>query len=223
MKHKKDSIEWGVVAGEREPTSTTDGATAGAGTSVGGGVVMKDKTGLGLGGWGRTPKDGRGPKTLKSVWREWSEAEEFRTRFEVLSAEEVERREIEKERASRYVPRLTKLACDFAVCSTRWSTDDCVGRHRSFRRRGQGGVDTFGAASATIKHCATCSIELFYFGICYNAMQVCTHFPPLISCPASQFVTVTNGAMPTQSTLRAFGVRIRKPQNLHFSSQRVTG
>lgn len=105
MKHKKDAIEWGVIAGEREPASTTtEGPTAGAGTSVGGGVmVMKDKTGLGLGGWGRTPKDGRGPKTLKSVWREWSESEEFRTRFEVLSAEEVERREIEKERASRCV------------------------------------------------------------------------------------------------------------------------
>lgn len=105
MKHKKDAIEWGVVAGEREPASTTtEGATTGVGTSVpGGAMVMKDKTGLGLGGWGRTPKDGRGPKTLKSVWREWSEAEEFRTRFEVLSAEEVERREIEKERASRWV------------------------------------------------------------------------------------------------------------------------
>ena len=105
MKHKKDAIEWGVIAGEREPASTTtEGPTAGVGTFVGGGaMVMKDKTGLGLGGWGRTPKDGRGPKTLKSVWKEWSEAEEFRTRFEVLSAEEVERREIEKERASRWV------------------------------------------------------------------------------------------------------------------------
>ena len=60
--------------------------------------LLKDKTGLGL-GWGRTPKDGRGPKPLRSVWRDWPEAEEFRTRFEVLSAEEVERREIERERA----------------------------------------------------------------------------------------------------------------------------
>lgn len=77
----------------------------------GSGVIMKDKTGLGLGGWGRTPKDGRGPKTLKSVWREWSEAEEFRTRFEVLSAEEVERREIEKERASRWVGDHVVFGC----------------------------------------------------------------------------------------------------------------
>jgi chromatin structure-remodeling complex subunit SFH1 len=108
VKHKRDAIEWSVIAGEREPvSSTTDGGgTGGAGGAGGGGgggaVVMKDKTGLGL-GWGRTPKDGRGPKMLKSVWREWSEAEEFRTRFEVLTAEEVERREIEKERASRWV------------------------------------------------------------------------------------------------------------------------
>ena len=64
---------------------------------------IKDK--LGLGNWGRAPRDGlgRGPRALKSVWRDWTEAEEFMTRFEVLTAEEVERREIERERASRYV------------------------------------------------------------------------------------------------------------------------
>ena len=69
---------------------------------------MKDKTGLGL-GWGRAPKDGRGPKALRSVWRDWQEAEEFRTRFEVLSAEEVERRELERERAARYALALLLL------------------------------------------------------------------------------------------------------------------
>jgi chromatin structure-remodeling complex subunit SFH1 len=78
IKHKKDAIEWGVIGGDKEAEG------------------MKDKTGLGM-GWGRT----KGPKVLQSVWREWTEAEEFRTRFEVLTAEEVERREIEKERASR--------------------------------------------------------------------------------------------------------------------------
>jgi len=112
MKHKKDAIEWGVIAGEREAASTVVGPS----TAGGGAMVMKDKTGLGLGGWGRTPKDGRGPKTLKSVWREWSEAEEFRTRFEVLSAEEVERREIEKERASR---RLRRETSKFQTTRTR--------------------------------------------------------------------------------------------------------
>jgi chromatin structure-remodeling complex subunit SFH1 len=60
---------------------------------------VRDKTGLGLGSAAR----GRGPKRLESVWRDWQEADEFRTRFEVLTAEEVERREVERERASRYV------------------------------------------------------------------------------------------------------------------------
>ncbi|KAF9242648.1 hypothetical protein BU15DRAFT_43815 [Melanogaster broomeanus] len=115
MRHKKDAIEWGVVAGEREPISSiTEGGVAGGGGG-GGAMVMKDKTGLGL-GWGRTPKEARGPKTLKSVWREWSETEEFRTRFEVLSAEEVERREIEKERASR---RLRRETSKFQTTRTR--------------------------------------------------------------------------------------------------------
>ncbi|KAJ7143572.1 hypothetical protein C8R43DRAFT_1199106 [Mycena crocata] len=81
MKHKKDAVEWGVVDG--------------------GG--MRDKTGLGLGSVAR----GRGPKALESVWRDWQEADEFRTRFEVLSAEEVERREVERERASRRLRRET--------------------------------------------------------------------------------------------------------------------
>ncbi|KIK92960.1 hypothetical protein PAXRUDRAFT_545314 [Paxillus rubicundulus Ve08.2h10] len=112
VKHKRDAIEWSVIAGEREPVSST---TDGGGGGGGGAVVMKDKTGLGL-GWGRTPKDGRGPKMLKSVWREWSEAEEFRTRFEVLTAEEVERREIEKERASR---RLRRETSKFQTTRTR--------------------------------------------------------------------------------------------------------
>ncbi|KAJ7256828.1 hypothetical protein B0H12DRAFT_1183095 [Mycena haematopus] len=81
MKHKKDAVEWGVVDG--------------------GG--MRDKTGLGLGSVAR----GRGPKPLESVWRDWQEADEFRTRFEVLTAEEVERREVERERASRRLRRET--------------------------------------------------------------------------------------------------------------------
>ncbi|KAJ7464675.1 SNF5-domain-containing protein [Mycena galericulata] len=81
MKHKKDAVEWGVVDG--------------------GG--MRDKTGLGLGSVAR----GRGPKALESVWRDWQEADEFRTRFEILSAEEVERREVERERASRRLRRET--------------------------------------------------------------------------------------------------------------------
>ncbi|KAH0587882.1 hypothetical protein H2248_006634 [Termitomyces sp. 'cryptogamus'] len=86
IKHKKDAIEWGVI----------DHA----------GNVPKDKTGLGL-GWSRAGKEGRGPKRLRSVWRDWVESGEFATGFEVLSAEEVERREIERERASRRLRRET--------------------------------------------------------------------------------------------------------------------
>ncbi|KAF7979980.1 hypothetical protein HWV62_40056 [Athelia sp. TMB] len=111
IKHKKDAVEWGVIGGDRD---AADEATTTAGGTVGaekprdksGAGLLKDKTGLGL-GWGRAPKDGRGPKVLRSVWRDWAEAEEFKTRFEVLSAEEVERREIEKERASRRLRRET--------------------------------------------------------------------------------------------------------------------
>ncbi|KAG6865891.1 hypothetical protein C0991_010972, partial [Blastosporella zonata] len=87
LKHKKDAVEWGVVDLHHHPV--TDSA-----------ALPKDKTGLGL-GWGRAPKEGRGPRVLRSVWRDWAEAEEFRTVFEVMSAEEVERREVERERASR--------------------------------------------------------------------------------------------------------------------------
>lgn len=104
MKHKKDAIEWGVIGGERDIGEDT-GTGGDRPRDKSGFGLVKDKTGLGL-GWGRAPKDGRGPKTLKSVWRDWQEAEEFRTKFEELTAEEVERREIERERASRCVTRV---------------------------------------------------------------------------------------------------------------------
>ncbi|KIM89421.1 hypothetical protein PILCRDRAFT_34523, partial [Piloderma croceum F 1598] len=105
VKHKKDAIEWGVIGGEREIAEEVPTSLDKPRDKSGSGL-LKDKTGLGL-GWGRAPKDGRGPKVLKSVWRDWADAEEFKTRFEVLSAEEVERREIEKERASRRLRRET--------------------------------------------------------------------------------------------------------------------
>lgn len=98
VKHKKDAIEWGVIGGDKEIVEEAPSLDKPR-DKIGPGF-LKDKTGLGL-GWGRAPKDGRGPKVLKSVWRDWADADEFKTRFEVLSAEEVERREIEKERASR--------------------------------------------------------------------------------------------------------------------------
>ena len=125
LKHKKDAIEWGVLGGETTTTSKGD-------TQGGDGErererdrersIMKDKTGLGLGPgiWGRPPRDGlgRGPRALKSVWRDWNDAEEYATRFEILTAEEVERREIERERASRYV-----MLCSLFVCFWMWDVD----------------------------------------------------------------------------------------------------
>ena len=50
---------------------------------------MEDKTGLRL-GWGRTPKEGRDPRIMRSAWRDWAKAEEFKMRWEILSQEEVE-------------------------------------------------------------------------------------------------------------------------------------
>ena len=97
IKHKRDAWEWGVLGIEQQHATDEDRPRDRSGASL-----LKDKTGLGL-AWGRAPKDGRGPKALRSVWRDWQEAEEFRTRFEVLTAEEVERREVERERASRCV------------------------------------------------------------------------------------------------------------------------
>jgi len=89
MKHKKDAVEWGVIGGDSADRDT-----------------LKDKTGLGY-SWGRAPKDGRGPKPLKSVWRDWAEQEDMKTRFEELTQEDVDRRELEKERATRRLRRET--------------------------------------------------------------------------------------------------------------------
>ena len=88
-----------MVGGDYEMLNNPDG-----GSNL---SLLKDKTGLGL-GWGRTPRDGRGPKTLRSVWRDWAEVEEFRTKFELLTADEVERRDMERDRATRFVLSFTK-------------------------------------------------------------------------------------------------------------------
>lgn len=139
MRHKKDAIEWGVIGGfpTEQAASTEDGAKDKSGLGL-----MKDKTGLGL-GWGRTPKEGRGPRILRSVWRDWAEAEEFKTRWEMLSQEEVERREIERERASRCV-RFFLRRCD-ALSKFLMSpiVDGCGERRRNSRvQPEQRGYDT---------------------------------------------------------------------------------
>ena len=131
VKHKRDAIEWGVIGGESRDAAEDAGADKPRDKS--GLSLMKDKTGLGL-GWGRAPKDGRGPKSLRSVWRDWAEAEEFRTRFEVLTAEEVERRELEKERASRHV---SARICASSVLTYPLSDDFGARRQNSSQRRGR--------------------------------------------------------------------------------------
>ncbi|KAF9075332.1 hypothetical protein BDP27DRAFT_1390221 [Rhodocollybia butyracea] len=97
-RHRKDAVEWGIIS------AVTTGSSIGEENAVG-----KDKTGLGFGNLGRPSRerDGRYPKPLQSVWRDWAEAEEYATRWEELSPEEVERREIERERAGRRLRRET--------------------------------------------------------------------------------------------------------------------
>ena len=97
---------------------------------------MKDKTGLGL-GWVRIPKEGRGPQLLRSVWRDWAEAEKFKTRWEMLSQEEVKRREIERERASRCVTSwlffsLSTLCGSWLILRSAVLLDDCGEKRRNY-------------------------------------------------------------------------------------------
>jgi chromatin structure-remodeling complex subunit SFH1 len=129
VKHKKDVIEWGVLGTSTDAQQQQQESTPAPGTGEpekrdrSGYSLLKDKTGLGL-GWGRAPRDGRGPKVLKSIWRDWAEAEEFATSFEVLTAEDIEKREIERERASR---RLRRETSKFQSAAT--------GRMRNLRYR----------------------------------------------------------------------------------------
>lgn len=46
----------------------------------------------------------RGPRRLKGVWRDWMEVKDYGPRIDELTSEELEKREMEKERASRSVP-----------------------------------------------------------------------------------------------------------------------
>lgn len=116
LRHKRDAVEWGIIGGDQEEPHAGLGHDGRSATPAGGegaerkdksgSGLFKDKTGLGLnaaGFAGRAGRDsaGRGPKRLQGIWKDWSEAEDWSTRLEELSAEEIERREIERERASR--------------------------------------------------------------------------------------------------------------------------
>ncbi|KAJ3891640.1 hypothetical protein GG344DRAFT_46923 [Lentinula edodes] len=99
-RHRRDVVDWGVLGAPHPPSAPLLGDSEG---------TVKDRTGLGLGSLGRPSRerDGRYPKPLRSAWRDWAEAEEYATRWEVLSPEEVERREVERERAGRRLRRET--------------------------------------------------------------------------------------------------------------------
>lgn len=100
LRHKRDAIEWGVIhAGD---TTAGDEEEKDKPRDRSGMGLLKDKTGLGMGmGFGRRG-EGKGPRSLRGVYRDWSEMEDWGTSLEELTAEEVERREIERERAARY-------------------------------------------------------------------------------------------------------------------------
>lgn len=105
-RHKRDAVEWNVIsAGETtavDPEEEREKPRDRSGMSL-----LKDKTGLGMGiGFGKRG-EGRGPRSLKGVFRDWSDMEEWGTKLEELTAEEVERREIERERAARRLRRET--------------------------------------------------------------------------------------------------------------------
>jgi hypothetical protein len=143
LKHTRDAFEWGVLGGAEPGSGGADDSAGVAGVSV-----LKDRTGLGL-GWGKAPKDGRGrgPKTLKSVWRDWAEAEEFATRFEPLTPEEVERREMERERATRYVGS----CCTCAVANS--LPGDSAERRPSSRVELEGGGDSHEGPTYSVALC----------------------------------------------------------------------
>ncbi|KAJ3858750.1 hypothetical protein EV359DRAFT_24631, partial [Lentinula novae-zelandiae] len=109
-RHRRDVVDWGVLGAPHPPLNSNNLIPGGSGGSVGDSEgPVKDRTGLGLGSLGRPSRerDGRYPKPLRSAWRDWAEAEEYATRWEVLSPEEVERREVERERAGRRLRRET--------------------------------------------------------------------------------------------------------------------
>ena len=114
LKHKKDVIEWGVLEG--------------------GGEWKSHAAGLGN-AWGRK---GKGPKRMKGIWRDWADivSGDYAPRIEELTAEELEKKELERERAARFavINHHTALLADIALVlqasttrnkqiSRRWGND----------------------------------------------------------------------------------------------------
>lgn len=75
VRHKRTCLEIGLIAGDDEDEPSRRTAAS------------------------------RGAKVLEGVWREWSDIGAFGPRVDRLSAEEMERRELDRERASRRAKR----------------------------------------------------------------------------------------------------------------------
>jgi chromatin structure-remodeling complex subunit SFH1 len=83
LKHTKDALEAGLIG-----PGAYDGRPDPLGTTV---------------------RKEIGSETLRSVFRDWQDAEEYFPRLELLSAEELERRAMERERAIRYAQKLVQI------------------------------------------------------------------------------------------------------------------
>lgn len=76
LKHKKDAIEWGILGASEVVLSARARARSAFGP---------------------------GPRKLRGVWRDWNEVPEFTPRLEFMTQEELEKREVERERIARWV------------------------------------------------------------------------------------------------------------------------
>lgn len=101
LKHKRDAIEMGLVgAGWRDPPTVSPEGTV---VSAGG---RRIQTGTSA---------GRGARRLEGPWRGWEEQEDFAPALSEITVEDVERREIERERATRCVPFSHLFLCSRAL------------------------------------------------------------------------------------------------------------
>lgn len=85
--------------------------------------LKKDCIELGLVGGGLADSNAKGPKKLESIWRDWNEAKGFVPHLEILSPEDIDALEFEKEKNAR---RLSSRR-NFAAAAT--------ARDRGNRRR----------------------------------------------------------------------------------------
>jgi chromatin structure-remodeling complex subunit SFH1 len=110
LKHKKDVIEWGVLEG--------------------GGEWKSHAAGLGN-AWGRK---GKGPKRMKGIWRDWADivSGDYAPRIEELTAEELEKKELERERAARYV---VVYPSAFGLANTSLVSQAATTRNKQISRR----------------------------------------------------------------------------------------